>query len=401
MPKPDRTTTALAVLLVGVFIAGLAAGLSRLALAKYLRHDLGTSILVASSLTTWFMAARAVSSLVSGIGAAASARLWRLFMTLPLAGIAVITYTISNLRDPALILALNAAWGFLAGLVWPQAQTVASMLGGRRSGTSIAVYFAVGSLGVSAGNYLYGVLPYDNAGIVRVSAVAYLASAVLIGLASLGTPPPTPTGRRPRGDLRAALRIGGLAAWILLAAFAAGYTSGMLKEFLYLYLGEVYGLDREALAEFLAVAGVLSLSVSLAVGPLADRMGTGPVLAGVLALGAAGNLALGAGAGVGVALAGLTLAQASARSSMPLTRNAMAFQHEYAVALVGASNTLSSLGQMISPVVSGKLYETLYGTTIMGVPGEGAPFIVAALLLLLVLLTYPAARAHGPRFGGG
>jgi len=312
-----RSRGTLIVLLVGVFIAGLAAGLSRLALAKYLRDDLGTSILVASSLTTWFMGARALSSLVSGIGATASARLWRLFLTLPLLGIAAITYVIPGIRDPLLILALNGAWGFLAGLIWPQAQTVASLLGGRRSGTSMAVYFAVGSLGISAGNYLYGVLPYDNAGVVRASSLAYLASALLIGYVGLRAPPPTPR-RRPPARLSAVLQVGGLAMWILLAAFAAGYTAGMLKEFLYIYLGEVYGLDRAALAGFLATAGVLSLLVSLLVGPLSDKLGTGPVLAMVLALGVLGNLALGSGASVSIALAGLVLAQSSSRSSMPL-----------------------------------------------------------------------------------
>ncbi len=401
-PGAKGNLAPLTLMIVGVFIAGLAAGLSRLALAKYMRDDLGTSMLVASSLTTWFMAARAVSSMISGIGAAASKRLWRLFMTAPLVGIAIIVYIISRIRDPFTILALNAAWGFLAGLIWPQAQTVTSMLGGSKSGTAIAVYFTVGSFGISAGNYLYGVLPYDNAGVVMVSSLAYLVSALFIGAVSLLAPPPTVEKRRRGDGLREVLRIGGLAVWILVAAFAAGYSAGMLKEFLYLYLGEVYGLTREELAEFLALAGVLAVVVSFMVGPLADLLGTGPVLAGILALGVAGNLALGSGAGVGAALAGLVLAQSSTRSSMPLTRNAAAFQHEYAVALVGASNTLSSLGQMTGPLVAGKIYETFHGTLVAGVPGESLPFVTSALLMALVLLSYPiAVRAHRPSPGSG
>jgi predicted membrane-bound spermidine synthase len=49
----------LALIYAGVLAAGLADGLSRVALAKYLRDDLGASILAVSSLTTWYMAARA------------------------------------------------------------------------------------------------------------------------------------------------------------------------------------------------------------------------------------------------------------------------------------------------------------------------------------------------------
>ncbi len=49
----------LALLYAGVLAAGRADGLSRIALAKYLRDDLGASILAVSSLATWYMAARA------------------------------------------------------------------------------------------------------------------------------------------------------------------------------------------------------------------------------------------------------------------------------------------------------------------------------------------------------
>lgn len=114
--------------------------------------------------------------------------------------------------------------------------------------------------------------------------------------------------------------------------------------------------------------------VSIAVGPAADRIGTGSVLAAVLVAGTAGYLLLSMETGVAAALVGLALAQTSVRSSVPLTRNAAAFRSDIAVALVGASNTLSSLGMMTGPMVGARLYESLQGRRLAGIlPGEGSP----------------------------
>ncbi len=390
--------SSLPLLLVAVFLAGLAAGVSRLALAKYLRDDLGASVFIVSSLTTWFMAARAVSSLVSGLGATASGRLWRLFLATPLLVVAVIVYIIPGAGGPPAILALNALWGFMSGLVWPQAQALASY-SWKRSGTAIALYFTVGSLGISAGQFLYGVVPWSNADTVRASSLFFASSGALLAFLAWRGEPPVRPRRLTGSSLRDVLRMGGLAAWILLAAYAAGYSSGILKEFLYIYLGEVYGLSREALAAFLSGAGVVSLVVSFSVGPMSDRWGVGPVLLAVLAMGVAGHGMLGMGGPVGLALAGLVLAQASSRSSMPLTRNAAAFQSEYAVALVGASNTLSSAGQMTGPLIAGKLYDAFAGARVLGLPGESTPFLSAALPMLAVAVAYPLVASRPPAHG--
>ncbi len=173
-------------------------------------------------------------------------------------------------------------------------------------------------------------------------------------MAALGFPYEAGVTQGSLGGLRG-LRIDRLSAWVLLAAFSAGFGGGVLREFLYVYLGEAYGMTRGELGSFLAAAGILALVVSIAVGPAADRIGTGSVLAAVLVAGIAGYLLLSMETGVAAALVGLALAQTSVRSSMPLTRNAAAFRSDIAVALVGASNTLSSLGMMTGPIVGARL----------------------------------------------
>ena len=370
-----------ALLLAGVFLAGAAAGASRVALARLVRVEFGASMVVVASLTTWFMAARAVASLLGGVWSQSSGRVWRLLVGPPLLVLALIVWLLAHADSPLLVLALNAVWGFLAGLVWPQAQGLASILApGGRSASMVSLYFAVGGLGISGGQYLYGLLPLGDRGVILASSLLYLASGVLLALSAWGVPHPGGRGRRGFSGLLRALRMGGLAAWILLVAFAVGYSSGILREFLYVYLEEAYGLSRAELGGVLGTAGLLALAVSLASGALADRLGTGRVLLALLGLAAAGQLLLALPGGVGVALAGLVLAQAGGRSSLPLTRNAMVFPGEARLALLGASNTASSLGMMTGPVVAGLVYEYL---------GGGWAFASAALVLGVAAVLYP------------
>ncbi len=382
----------LALLYAGVLTAGLADGLSRVALAKYLRDDLGASILAVSSLTTWYMAARAGASLASGVAAYSSRRAWLALVSLPLPLIGLAAWLSSATTSIPLIMVLNAAWGFLAGLVWPQAQAMASLASRGWSGASMSIYFTLGGLGIAAGQYLYGWIPGGNANALRASGAVYAASGVLLAMAALGFPYEAGVTQGSLGGLRG-LRIDRLSAWVLLAAFSAGFGGGVLREFLYVYLGEAYGMTRGELGSFLAAAGILALVVSIAVGPAADRIGTGSVLAAVLVAGIVGYLMLSMETGVAAALVGLALAQTSVRSSMPLTRNAAAFRSDIAVALVGASNTLSSLGMMTGPMVGARLYESLQGRKLAGIlPGEGSPFLASALMLMLTLALYALAR---------
>ncbi len=392
---------ALAAVYLGVFLAGLGAGLSRLALARLLRYGLGESVLVTSSLTSWFMAARVVSALLGGVGSDLRPGLYRVLMSLPMAGIAAIVYVIAGLRDAAAVLLLNAAWGFLSGLVWPVTQAATSLAAGARAGTAMGVYFASAFLGVTIGQGLYGVLPLGDAAAVRFSSLFFAAaSASLAAAASL-----LPQGllRRPgRGarGLLAAIRdaLRGPAAWLLLAAFAVGYSSGMLREFLYVYLGEAYGLTRRDLSAVLAAAGLAALPLTVLVGRLAEKRGAAPVLYGVLVVGAAGLAVLALPAGTAGAFAGVMLSNLATRTSLPLTRNAVFLGTSAAATLVAASNVLNNLGQVTGPLVAGALYDALHGERILGaIPGSGTPFLTAAALYLLVLALYPsmAQRRQG------
>lgn len=390
----------LAAVFLGVFFAGLGAGLSRLALARLLRYGLGESVLVTSSLTSWFMAARVVSALLGGVGSDLRPGLYRVLMSLPMAGIAVIVYAIAGLRDAAAVLLLNAVWGFLSGLVWPITQTATSLAAGPRAGTAMGVYFASAYLGMTLGQGLYGVLPVGDAAAVRLSSAFFAAASA--SLAAAATLLPQGLLRRPRRGARglaSALRsaLQGPAAWLLLAAFAVGYSSGMLREFLYVYLGEAYGLSRRSLSAVLASAGLAALPLTVLVGRAAETRGAGPVLYAVLAVGAAGLTVLALPAGPAAAFTGVMLSNIAVRTSLPLTRNAAFLGTAAAATLVAASNVVNNLGQITGPLVAGALYDALHKARLLGLlPGAGTPFLTAAALYLLVLALYPAMARRRP-----
>jgi predicted MFS family arabinose efflux permease len=170
-----------------------------------------------------------------------------------------------------------------------------------------------------------------------------------------------------------------------------------MREFLYVYLGDVYRLDRQDIAGVLTAAGVMAFLASLATGPLADRVGPGPVLLSLLASAAAGFVAIGtAPAGLaGIAL-GIALVNTATRSSLPLTRNAVFLGTALASTLVAFSNTVNNVGQVLSPIVSATLYEELKGTQLGPLPGHAAPFAASAALVAATALLYPLA-AGGKR----
>ena len=395
MARGNNAARALAAIVAAVFLAGTAAGLSRLALARYMRYDLGASVLLVSSLTSWFMAPRAVSALAAGLLSDLSPTARRTLMSAPMLLISILVYLVAGLRSPYTILLLNAAWGALSGMVWPVTQTVAALLARSRAGSAMSLYFASAFLGMVLGQGLYGVLPLDNPGSIRLSAAFFAAAGFLLAAASQLAPPPPPLRRGLRRGVReAATAVTPLTLWILYTSLVMGYDSGMMREFLYTYLGDVYHLTRQDLAGVLSAAGVIAFLASLATGPAADRKGPGPVLSLLLAAGATGLVMTGAGPHVAYVMAGIALVNMATRSSLPLTRNAAFLGTTMASTLVALSNTVNNIGQVASPLVSAWLYEKLHQETLGPLPGHSAPFLLAAALTTATLLAYPAAKKH-------
>ncbi len=390
----NRALAALLIIYAAVTIAGLAAGVSRLALARLLRFEMTASMMIVSSLTTWFMASRAVSSIVFGVVADLRPSYKKLFMGLPMLGIGGLVYLTSQSSNIVEIMLYNALWGFLSGVVWPITQTVTSLLGRTRSGTVMSIYFAIAFLGVTGGQYLYGVTPLTNRESLILSSLFFTASGLLL-LVAAKTIPPTLLAWKPGPKRTAEKRsvgvgrvgVDSMTIWLLLVAFAAGYASGVMREFLYIYLGEVYGLDRYTLSLVLSASGVAAFAASLAIGPFADRAGVRKALLYAVLAGAAGGASLALAPTVVLAALGVVLVTSSSRSTLPLTRNAVFLGTGYAATIVGVSNTINNIGQVVSPIIAGAVYDAYRGATVAGMlRGEALPFATLAVLYTVVAL---------------
>ncbi len=370
-------------LYTGVFTASVAAGVARPSIAFYVRYGLGSSMIAAASLTSGFMFGRAAASFASGLLGELLPRYRWLIVALGLSSAAsILYYGIPGSDEASEVILLMGFWGIISGLVWPSMQVAASELGGLRSGTVLSIYFALGSVGSSIGNWLFGALSYPPISLVRLSGLLIVVAGILLSLSTRGL-----RAERSSSIRKAVFRVLDPAIlWVILAAFSLGFLSGMLREYFYLYVHEVYGLTRRGLGDLLLTAGLASVLAGIAAGVLSDRHGVHRVLIIVVLVAASSSIALGLPyIGLwGIALAYIA-ASSGVRASLPLTRNAAITGGTGGSFMVGASNTSSSLGMMTGPIIAGLLYGS-------SAEHAGAPFIVAGILLLATAAAYILAR---------
>ncbi|MCE4624244.1 MAG: MFS transporter [Desulfurococcales archaeon] len=367
-------------ILAGVLIAGVGAGVARPALTYYLRYDIGSTVLAAASLTSSFMLGRTLGSIISGVTGARAPGRRHLLASLPLAGAALVIYSFPQLRAPPLILGFTGVWGLMAGVAWPTVQVGVSDVQPRRSTTLLSIYFAVGTLGISVGNELFGVLETSYSSMLKLGSLLILSSTPLFALSLYKLPRSGEQGRArtSRGWGDGVI----LYTWILAAAFALGFLSGVLRDYFYIYAHETLGLSRGALGHTLAAAGVLGVAVSIPMGVLADKYTTWRVLPPLLALALLGSLLL---LTPRASIPGYILAALSVRASLPQTRNAALAPGGRGSLLVGASNSMSSIGMTLSPIIAGIIHDKT------SLPPQ-LPYLTAALLIAATLLPPLAIR---------
>ncbi len=374
-----RIRLKLIILYTGLFIAAVAAGIARPAIAYYVKYDIGSTMLAAAGLTSGFMAGRALASLASGFLSEVLPRYRWLVVLVGLAISGMVLYVvIPSSRSASTVIVAMGLWGIVSGFIWPSLQIVTSELGGSRSGTAMAIYFALGGLGISIGNWYFGYSKLSYAQLIEISGIAMASSGLVLAYASYGI------YKRGTSDVKSAVKrvLNPVILWVILSAFALGFLSGILREYFYIYVHEVYGLSKDSLGELLLVSGLMSVIGGLIAGGLADKIGIARALYFVLIISALSSIGLGLPfLGVFIVSAAYVGANTGVRASMPLTRNAALAGDVGGSLMVGASNTASSLGMMTGPLVAGLLYEVspAYG---------GLPFLASGFLLFLTIILY-------------
>ena len=381
MDEEKRKTAGI---LVAVYIASIAAGLLRPSLALMMKLSLGASVLAVSSMTSGFMAGRASLSLVAGLLGDLSPEKRRLFTLLPMMAAGVVVYFAVVMGNAFGIILAMVFWGAMAGLTWPTAQTLITDISKSRPGTVLSLYFATGTLGVATGNFLFGVLPYSYRVIAEAGIVLLALSSILLWLSSSGIE--VRVKRRMKlGEIRS--RLDRRVMWILYSAFTAGFMTGLLREYFYVYVYQEYHISKSSLGGLLATASLVALILGLMVGPLSDRVGIPKTLLATMGLGVIATLLLGLDHLYTLTAIGYILALASGRAVLPLTRNAgLLGVGRGGSTMVGLANTVSNLGNMASPLVAGALYSS--SIEVMGITGGSLTYIIACVMLLLSLIIY-------------
>ncbi len=375
-----RISVRLALIYMGVFAGGLAAGIASPTVAFYVRYELGGQMIVAASLTSGFMLGRGLASTVSGVVSEIypSARRYIVLLGLFTIGLTA-GLLVPALREPLLVVIVTGFWGLLAGLIWPSMQIVTAELGKERSGGALSIYFALGGLGITLGNMLFGRLETGTLGLLRLSAFLYILSGILLytGVPSMLNIPSSHRSERLKASLRGALSAPAL--WVILAAFSLGYLNGLLREYFYLYAHEHFGLTKAQLGDTLLTGGMAGVLIGLIVGPLSDRWGIHRMLFLVLLITGISGLILPFSSSYWILVLSYTGAAAGVRGSMPLTRNRDIVRGPGGALAVGFSNTASSMGMTISPIVAGAIYD--YTRSLLFIP-----YLSAAILVIVVAI---------------
>ena len=381
MDEKKRKTVGI---LVAVYIASIAAGLIRPSLALMMKLSLGASVLAVSSMTSGFMAGRASLSLVAGVLGDLSPEKRRLFTLIPMLSAAVIVYAATLLGNAYGAILAMVFWGAMAGLTWPTAQTLITDISKGKPGTVLSFYFATGTLGVATGGFLFGLLPYSYEVIAEAGVLLLALSSLILWLSSAGIEVRVKRWMR-LGEIKS--RLDRKVMWILYSAFTAGFMTGLLREYFYVYVYQEYHLTKADLGGLLATASLAALILGLAVGPISDRVGIPKTLLATMGLGVIATLLLGLDHLYIVTAIGYILALASGRAVLPLTRNAgLLGVGRGGSTMVGLANTVSNLGNMTSPLVAGALYTS--SIEIIGITGGSLTYIIACIMLLLSLIMY-------------
>ncbi|MCE4614208.1 MAG: MFS transporter [Desulfurococcales archaeon] len=371
-------------ILTAVLLASTAAGLIRPSLALLLKVNLKATVIAVSSLTSGYMAGRAIMSIVAGFIGDISPEKRKLLTIIPIVTAAFIicasTYTAS---PTALILAMTV-WGALAGLTWPTAQTLIVDATKGKPGTLLSLYFATGTLGVAIGVYSFGILPLSYFEIARMGTILLALSGVILWASSIGITPSADKRLRLKEATRILDRRVG---WILYSAFTAGFLTGLLREYFYVYVYEEFHMDKSGLGSLLAIGSIAALIGGLTVGPLSDRIGVPRTLALTLVIAVLGGTLLSLDGIFLMTALGFVFAQTAGRSTLPLTRNAALLGvGRGGSTMVGFSNTLSNLGNMVSPLIAGTIYT--YHKSLIGVKPGATTFLLATIMLILDLMLY-------------
>ena len=346
--------------------------------AYYARTELQVSLSLLALLTILFFLARAAVAPVAGSLTDRSRKFY--LLTPPLLALnAALILLYTNAGSWGELAALRAGQGAVNGAVWALLQVaVASSAPPKWRGTALAIYFAMGSAGIFAGNAIYAVLAHMGGRTVLAVAAALSAAAAPIIYPSLTylrsisvevKPHAVDSGARPREALP-------LLSTCFLTAFTGSVVMG---DPIYVYLNEFVGLSKELATLSLGTTGVLGVLASMPLSALADRRSE--KMAAAIALGfVCATPLLIAPSAPPIVFSGLLTAAIGWKGFTPISRRWAATHFRNSGAIIGLTNTAMNVGTILGVFAFSGAYDLLQGVIVAlgGLQLSAAPLVIAA-----------------------
>ncbi len=359
------------------FTAAVGFALSKPALTYYVRNTLLASGLEVSLLTTGYFLARSLSAVSTGFLGDRTGRRG-LLAPAALLAMSLSFYLLTLSRSWFEVVLLRVVQGFAAGTAWPSLQTLSMELapsGWRARG--VASYYALGTLGMSLGYALFGSMRADYKTFFLYASLLYLAASLLSAPLALHRSQPTGRGASWSIDVRLDLFV----VLLMFSSFSMGFMGGIMQEFSFMFLREVFGLSEGQVSWIYMVGSLSGAAGGLLAAYIADRAGEERVLVAALPAMALGSAYLGAGSLPILAALSALVVVSLLRGLRGIPRSmAKARLGGYVGTGVGAVNTFSDIGSIVSPPLAGYLYDTL--------PGSGLPYLASSLLLLVAAVSW-------------
>jgi len=360
------------------------------AVTFFTRKVLEASALSVGLLTSSFFAARAIFSVIAGgladkYGSKVSYVASLCFL---INGFVVQLYSIA--KSVILIIVVRFLQGILNGISWVSVQFILGRsVSEEFRGRAYAIYFALGSLGIVAGNMAYSILSHSPIGdILNISTVLFIVSSILTLAITYNSRFETMVSSVERGREKSGKYEGELIGIIPLVIVVFGVTffaSMMRGDLIYVYINEFFGVSEAMVAQTIAFSSLIALIGGYVLSWFSDRFSDFSALRASLLIACLGGFLVSVRM-FPLAILGLAIFYAANSGIVPISRKIAVTYYRLGGTALGLVNALGNVGAVIGASVLGYLYDKFDGTVLAMPTFELSVFALISTLSLALSL---------------
>ena len=364
------------------------------AVAYYARTELMLSMGFLSILSMAFLSARALAAPLAGYFID-KRRLKTMIPVLPIVG-SIILLLYNYLKSFTFFLILRILQGVVNGFFWVFIQvSIASNTPIEWRGTALAIYFALGSVGVFVGNLLYSIIaPINSSYIFLIAFILSAAAAPLTYLAIRSIQVKIQVKhvkvREESGKEKLSVHP------LLLTSFIVALIGAILVgDPIYVYLSEFANLSKELSALILGLTGILGLIASIPINVIADKVSEDYAMIIIAFMTCLAPFLLAVKSYQAIFI-GLLAAGVSWKAYTPLSRRLATSYRGRAGMTIGLVNSFMNFGTVVGLLIFGWSYDLFQGIILdfMGLKINPTPLILLLLAPILILSILSLRRSR-------